>query len=213
MRQDEYDYKETKKPKTDDLTRVTLKLKNQKSSAMTVLADKYEAIEKLQDEVNEKRDVLNVQIKDKFDELFNESDKLATRVIESKKWALTVSKTNLREVTTKIDVNYEGAYIELLKLLNENVEPALKEILKTLSAQAIGKYSATKTIVKEPVPHRLTYNKLDESFISDIWKKIKSVISFIKEKLNIFDSKFESLKKKYSMNESKILSFNQFIKL
>lgn len=117
----EYEEKYVKKI----LDRIIVELENQKAGAFTKLAAEYKKIDneiKTQMAIKEE---LNQKIKEKAEALFDASDVVYTRVVETASLTATLSKN---WVENKTSVNHEKILIELQNHLTPELLTVLKDI-------------------------------------------------------------------------------------
>lgn len=174
----------TEKQVKGNIDRVTVELAGKDSEKFTKLGKKYfelaagiEAIEKLRLDLNE-------QIKKEAGELFDATDELYTKVIETSQFTLTVSK---KPVATKtVSTNYEKVLDGLLQLM-----PELTEKVDALKEQY--------TTIKENPPKDVSLRvAMKESALKDVWQSFKKKWSSFKNSImswgTSYDKKLSKLK-------------------
>lgn len=181
-------YVEKKDKKTDMLERVQVALEGSEAATATKLAARYARLQKTQKLTKEVLAGLNEKIKSMGDDLFSANDALATRVIETAKFTLTLSASEKGESKPQIKiVDYEKAYGELLKLIPE-LENAAKKILEEATSFESARDTPTKLTVK---------SKINEGLMSSLRRSFRSLLGWIKSWGASYDLKLRNLKKSY----------------
>lgn len=176
--------KYTEKQVKNTLDRVTVELKANQAGAMSRLTKRYERLDKAAKLLQERRDAVNAQMKEKVEDLFDASDVVLTRVVETASCTITLSKAERGETKEpKVAVDYKA----IVKELSEMV-PELEEKLRELTLKFTKITPATDT----PAALRVKV-KVDEG-ISEMWAGIKKLIASIKSWATGFDSRLEKLK-------------------
>lgn len=178
----------------DDKDKVTVKLKGTESAPITKLSNQYMEIKKIEAELKERKDKLNPEIKDAVDELFDASDALKTKYIETVKNTLTITKDI--SPTEKEEFDAEGFFSELAELVDEEIYKTLLDIKEkyTNIKKSSGRRGSLRDIkVKES-------NHNDSKFIKNLKNWVSDYVKKINRKLSTFDSKLKKLKRKYKVN-------------
>lgn len=159
--------------------RVIVELKGTESSKMTKLAKRFQELEDEIDALEKVKKQIGAEIKSNVTELFDATDVVYTRVVETAKVSLTLSKQE--EASKK--VNYEKV-VEMLVVM----VPDLTDKIEQLKV-------ACSTEVKAREPSLRV--KVDEGF-KEIWAKIKSSASALLLKFNVwakrYDAKLDAVK-------------------
>jgi len=190
------------------IERVTVELEGSESSVFSRAAKRYKQMDRLLDAIQEKRNELNGQVKDKVLEYFDDAaDVIYTRVIDTVSMTATVSKTTPATPAGKDEVvDYEKVVKELMKLVPE-IESKANELIKEFTSIKViaAKPEITKLAVKfkdEDDKQKKLKGKLDDMLdegLSDVWMAIKrqakaifdSMASWGKE----YDKKLADIKK------------------
>ncbi len=167
----EIEYKEKKVKGI--LDRVTAILSGNKSGAFTRLAQRYQRLDRLTKLMKMERDKLNAETKLKVKDLFDAEDELLTRVVDTAKIAVTLSKT---QEQTFENIDIESYVAELEQLM-----PGLEEQIAALRA----KYTTVETIEKSEAL-RVRVKDKDEQKAA---KKAKTKESVIEGKLDLLVSR------------------------
>jgi len=190
------------------IERVTVELEGKESAIFTRAAKRYKQMDRLLDAIQEKRNELNGQIKDKVLEYFDDAaDIIYTRVIDTVSMTATVSKTTPATPSSKEEVvDYEKVMKKLMELVPE-IEGKAKELIKEFTAikSVAAKPEITKLSVKfkdEDDKKKALKGKLDgmlDEGLSDVWMAIKAKAKAI------FDS-FKTWGKDYDAKLAEIKS-------
>lgn len=171
----EYVEKEAK----GQVERVTALLRKNQSIAWNRLTEQYVELDTELKNLAERRDSLNSDLKLKATDLFALEDEVLTRVIETSKLTITLSKKSMKPSVPKVD---SDAVIK--DLLAAEIVPELKNLVKKL-------IKAHTTMTKETeVPEKMTV-KVNEGVISGA---IDMLISAVRKMFTKLDSKIERLK-------------------
>lgn len=177
------------------LDKVTLALEGAESGAMTRLAKRYERLDKSAKLLKEKRDQLNIAVKEVGDRIFDAEDALATRIIDTISYTvmLTASeKAESKKPTARID--YESAYSELAKLVPELVEQT--NAIRT-------KYTEMIPAKDTPVGLRVKA-KVQEGLLTSIRVMWTKFMDSVKQWARSYDSKLDVIKAKFPVKGKKL---------
>ena len=163
-----------------EIARVVAELSGNRSGAFTRLGNRYKKLSDAIDKLSEQRNKLNDQIKDQVEELFNATDVVYTRVVETVSITATLSKATKAE--PKSVVNYEKIAEALAELIPTELQSKVDEITRmyTTIKEGSAKAPALRVTVNEGVFETLI-SKLKGWFGSVIkWassydKKLKSI--------------------------------------
>jgi len=203
-REDEFDYTTVSKSgkETDDpekITKVIAILKSSKAGATTRLAKEFEEILQKQKEIDEALDAIKAKGMEMMNDLFSAKDVLYTRVLETSKVTLTMSKETIRK-----DVKFDTEKF-ILKILA--IVPDLSEKVEEFKKEC--------TSIKESVVKSTIKPALKEEGFSDFIKKIKNYITKIWDNINLwsksYDKKLNNIKKQFNIDTSALESFKAYI--
>lgn len=149
------EYHEISKTKKDStVDRVVAKLKGTPSGILTRIASQFAAIKKAEEDITKLKNAMKPQIKGLAAEMFDDADRIYTRVVETLKFVITLSKQIDTPAGQRENVDYEQIFLELLDML-----PELKDELVTL------KHKFTTII---PIPAKTPSAKLSVKHRDDV---------------------------------------------
>lgn len=187
--------KYTEKQVRNEIDRVTVALEKQKSSAMTKLAEKYYRLDLAMKRMAEERDKVNTEMKETVQDLFDATDIVYTRVVETCSFTLTLAK-QAQKPTEKIDYDFQSIAEELAKLIPDDLQSKVDEIMETykkvIVTQPKSPAFSVKTKIKED-------QDLQESLIAKVKALAKMISGFLKKITSwavSYDKKMSALKKK-----------------
>ena len=177
------------------IERVTVELAGSESAVFTRAAKRYKQMDRLLESIQNKRNELNNQVKDKVLEYFDEgADEIYTRVIETVSMTATMSKKQAdQEARTDKTVDYEGLVKKLLALVPE-IEGKVKELTEefTISTDVPfkpGKSPSLSVKIKDDV----------KEGVGDVWQSIKAKVMTFLKGLKVwgkdYDAKLAAIKK------------------
>ena len=177
------------------IDKVSVELKGSRGANFTRLASIYKKIDLEAKEIEEKRKNLNEILKKRSSELFDETDKLYTRVVETSKLTIMLTKESENEEVTE-KINYKEILLELTGVLSE-IEKALDEAGKKVDLldklnEIQKKHTEVKTIIKK-TPTRLKVD-LTESYLDNFkyyFRKSQRVIDNFVNKLKLKNDEFD----------------------
>ena len=175
------DYEYSEKFVKGKLDKVILNLTNQKSSAFTKLVAPYAELKKRVDELTEQQKDLTAKIKEAAEDLFDATDVVYTKVIETASLTVNISKKTSDE---KVTIDYEAIVLKLMEMVPELSGQIEKLIAAHTSVTENTKSPAMRVSIKE---NSLSWIKP----IADFARKIKSKIMQWSAK---YDSDLEELK-------------------
>lgn len=181
----------TEKEVKGKVDRVIAELKGHKSGAFTKLAFRYKIIDMILKRLNDKREILNIEAKERVSELFDVQDEIHTRVVNTISLTLTVAKATKKTPSPKFD--REGFMTELHEML-----PELIDQLKVLEAKytTLGKTIAVSPALRVKLPDRLPFESVNED-VDKLAEWAKKWANRIRENLaNSFDKKLMMLKRR-----------------
>lgn len=181
----------------DDNDKVTVKLKGAESAPITKLSNQYMEIKKLEKELKEKKDALTPEIKDAIDELFDASDALKTKYIETVKNTITITKDI--SPTEKEEFDAEGFFSELSELVDKEIYQTLLDIKEkyTNIKKSSGRRGSIRDVKVKENNHK---DRSSSNFIKNLKNWVNDYVKKIKRKISTFDSKLEKLKRKYKVH-------------
>lgn len=177
------------------IDRVTIELTSQNASAFSRISDQYYKITKTIDELTVIQKSLRGKIKSKINDLFDATDIIYTRIVETAKLTATMSKQT-NSSSTYFDK--DGYVAEL-----ESMIPELDKKLKQLK----DKYTIVKTIQKSPGLRIKLKDSIEEDFNLNIFfDKLKIFTASIKKQVwnwaNGYDQKLENLRSLLPVSEA-----------
>ncbi len=179
------DLKYTEKRVKDILDRVTVELAGNQSGVMTKLTTRYSRLDKSAKLLAARREELNEKMKDSAEALFDATDAVLTRVVDTVSYTITLSKAEkAADKKPKSATDFEAIVKELSGMV-----PELEEKIKELTA----KYTALIPAKDTPVALRVK-SKLEEGILSDAWKSIKSFSKGIMSWASGYDKRLAKLK-------------------
>lgn len=186
-RNPEYEYSEkTVKGKLD---KVILNLSNQKASAFTKLVAPYAELKKRVDELTEQQKELNAKIKEAAEDLFDATDVVYTKVVETASLTVNISKKTTDE---KVTIDYEAVVLKLMEMVPELSVQIEKLIAAHTTISENTKSPAMRVSIKE---NSLSWIKP----IADFARKIKSKIMQWSSK---YGSELEELKSMANVSDA-----------
>lgn len=178
----------------DDKDKVTVKLKGAESGPITKLSNQYMEIKKLEKELKDKKDALTPEIKDSIDELFDASDALKTKYIETVKNTITITKDI--SPSEKEEFDAEGFFSELSELVDKEIYQTLLDIKEKYTN--IKKSSGRRGSIRDVKVKENNHN--DSNFVKNLKNWVTDYVKKINRKLSTFDSKLNKLKRKYKVH-------------
>lgn len=178
----------------DDNDKVTVKLKGAESSPITKLSNQYMEIKKLEKELKDKKDALTPEIKDAIDELFDASDALKTKYIETVKNIITITKDI--SPSEKEEFDAEGFFSELSELVDKEIYQTLLDIKEKYTN--IKKSSGRRGSIRDVKVKENNHN--DSNFAKKLKNWVTDYVRKINRKISSFDNKLEKLKRKYKVH-------------
>ena len=185
-RRDDLNYLEKKTKGV--VERVIVELNGNESGVLTKLASRYDRLDKAIKVMGQKKNELNASIKEKAEDLFAAEDVVLTRVIETVSFTLTVSKRS--KVLDKTTVDYQGIAEELAKLIPDELQAKVDEIVKAYTTIAAQPDKSPALSVKAKVTEGLLQD-LSAKVVQLIKKLVKSVTSWAIS----YDRKLDKLKR------------------
>ncbi len=153
--------------------RVIVELKGNESGKMTKLVKRFQELEDEIEALENAKKKLSVEIKQNVTEMFDATDVVYTRVVETAKVSITLSKQE--EAGKKI--NYEKVVQMLVTMVPE----------LTAKVEQIKEACTTEVKAREPSLRV----KVDEGF-KEIWSKIKSSAKAMLLKFNVWAKRYDA---------------------
>jgi septal ring factor EnvC (AmiA/AmiB activator) len=179
------DLKYTEKRIKEVLDRVTVELEGNQSGVMSKLTTRYSRLDKSAKLLAARREELNEKMKESAEALFDATDAVLTRVVDTVSYTITLSKA---EKAADKKPKSSTDFAAIVKELSEMV-PDLEEKIKELTK----KY--TELIPAKDTPAALRVkSKLEEGILSNAWKSIKSFTSKIMSWASSYDKRLAKLK-------------------
>ena len=169
--------------------RVIVQLEAGKSAAFTKLSKQYANLNELIEQLEVKRNELNVETKQLVESYFDAEDEVLTRVVETVSMTATLSKQ--AQPTAKVD--YEAVVEELLKLM-----PELKEKVSELK-----KAATTMSKPKSPMLSVKTGGTVKEG-VEETWARIKMMAKDLYSRMKIWGKTYDRKLSKIGKMLSKI---------
>jgi septal ring factor EnvC (AmiA/AmiB activator) len=167
------------------LDRVTVELSGNQSGVMSKLTTRYARLDKTAKLLAARREEVNAQMKDKAEALFDATDAVLTRVVETVSFTITLSKAEkAADKKPKSTVDYTAVVKEL-----QTMVPELDEQLKAL----IAKYTEVVAAKDTPVALRVK-SKIEEGVLSSVWSSLKSFAKGIKAWAKGYDERLDALR-------------------
>lgn len=176
------------------IDRVTAELHGSDSAVMTKLASRYDRLDQAIKKMGEKRAELNEQLKERVTDLFDAEDVVLTRVVETTSFTMTLSKlVKSAEQDPKVVINYEKIAQDLAKLIPDELQAKVDEIVKMYTEVSIAADKAPALRVKSKVDESLNEGILDmlKGMAAKVAKWIKGMASWAVS----YDKKLDALKK------------------
>lgn len=167
--------------------RVILELSGSKSGSMTRLMKRYERLDLSAKLLAERREATNLAIKDTVADLFDATDEVLTRVVETASFTITLSKAEKgADKKPKESVDYE-AIVRELQIMVPELEEKIKDLTK--------KFTEITPAKDSPVSLRVRSN-VSEGVIDSVLKTIKGFVKTIFDWTKSYDKRLTVLKAK-----------------
>lgn len=180
------------------IDRVTVELEKQKSSAMTKLAQRYFKLDLALKRLSEERDKVNKEMKETVQGLFDATDIVYTRVVETCSFTMTLAKQ--AQAQEKIDYDFQKVAEELAKLIPDELQAQVDAIMEAHKKVTVTQPRSPAFTVK---PKGIKEN-LTEGVLETLTKLIGSVLKKITNWATGYDKKLAKLKKMAGMPVSNI---------
>lgn len=180
------------------LSKVILCLRGNESATMSRLMTRYKRLEEQAERLAAKREQLNKEVKEAADSLFSAHDAWVTRVIETGKYLITLTRAtpaSEKEPIKKVD--FEKAF-RAMQALSPELKAAGDELEKQF----------TEFIPPKDTPTALRYSTKVEEGVSDVIKAmVAKAKAFAKEMFSWgkrYDAKLAEIAKKYNIKPAKV---------
>ena len=177
----EGDVKYTEVKVKGEIARVVAELSGNRSGAFTRLGNRYKKLSDAIEKLSEQRNKLNDEIKGRVEELFDATDVVYTRVVETVSVTATLSKASKGE--SKEVVNYEKIAEELAKLIPEELQSKVEELTRMYTTMKEGSTRAPAL--------RVTVN---EGVFDTLVSKLKGWFGSIIKWASSYDKKLAAIK-------------------
>jgi hypothetical protein len=186
------DLKYTEVLKKGKLDRLIVKLEGVKAGPYSKAAKRMIRLLKLAESSKKKGEEIKDSLRADVEGLFDASDEIVTRVVETASFVITVNRKVAPEDKETID--HEAIATDLMMLIErelkdrlEELKPEIDSIYKQHTKLVKGNPKAAGIAAKE---------KVDESLMPSVVGAIKSFVKFIKSWAKKFDRKLLALKKR-----------------
>jgi len=180
------DLKYTEKRIKEVLDRVTVELEGNQSGVMSKLTTRYSRLDKSAKLLAARREELNEKMKESAEALFDATDAVLTRVVDTVSYTITLSKAEkAADKKPKSSTDFEA----IVKELSEMV-PELEEKIKVLTK----KYTELIPAKDTPVALRVK-SKLEEGIVDTVKGWAKAFLAEIKSWGAGYDKRLAALKK------------------
>jgi hypothetical protein len=175
-----------------EIDKVILELKDKNSAPASNLANRFDEIKQLERDIQERKLKFDEKILEFFENHFDPTDAVYTRVIETASLVIQVGTPSVRK---NVKFDEDGFFTEVSKELTPELIEKMKELRKKFTTT---KDSDVKAIIK--------VKPLTEGVLGDFKKYslglISKLVSYVKE-LNLwgksYDKKVQDIKVKYSL--------------
>jgi len=175
--------------------KVILALEGTDSAAWTRVARRYARLEASLKALAEQRDVLNTKLKKEVSGLFDPSDIVMTRVVQTAQFTLTMAKEIKKKVPASEEINYEQIANALAALIPNELQPKVDEIVKMhtkvipeTEKPGVQKLSVSKEALKE--------GKF-ENFVAKVRTWVAATTNAFKKWASRYDDKLEAIERRY----------------
>jgi len=175
----------TEKLVKNKIDRVIVSLTGNQSGRFTKLVKQYKDVKEEMEALETVRGALNETIKEELVPLFNATDEVYTRVVETVGASLVLSKRVAE--STKTTTDYEKIYAAMVELVGEDLKTKLEELKKA--------FTETSKVAEKSPGLRVD---IKEGVIKSIVSLIKGIISKFTTGLNgwlgTYDRKLDKLR-------------------
>lgn len=164
-----------------EVEKLIMSFSGSSSGEMTRLINKFVETYELLKDAQESHEAVKEVLKDKINKSFEEEERFITRIIQTVKYTLTVSKYTREKTEEVTEVNYNEVIKELMEVFPD-IKEGLKDIIK--------KHTEVKTKFKKEISGSIKYSHIDVN--EGITELLKGTVSAMKE---IFTSLYRSLRR------------------
>jgi hypothetical protein len=186
-------FKSKKGEGANQITKIIAYLKGKDSEVFTKMAARYAQIERIKKACENARNDLNLNIKNRFSDLFDIEDRIHTRVIDTVSLVATLSKPEAVE-TEYEEFDEEGFYSEieeLLKGLAVSLDDLRSKYTKMTPIEDPQEKSP-KLLLK--IKDTGTKVPVEEGIMDGISNFVNKIKSYYNKFLNRWDDRFNNLK-------------------
>jgi hypothetical protein len=178
--------KYTEKIAKGAIDKVTLAAEGSTATSITKMLAKYNKISTLLDRLSSLQKSLHADVRVKVTELFDATDEVYTRVVETARFSASVAK-NVEKASTKSDTDWEAVARALSELIEDDLQPQVEEI--------VAKYTKIVQVAKKEPALRVT--KLDEG-LKEVFGQVKVILAGLTRSMTVwgrsYDRKLASIK-------------------
>lgn len=183
----------TEKKSKGAIDKVIVSLDGSHSTKFTKLAKKFKELKEATEDLSAKTNALNAEIKDEALDLFDASDEVYTRIIETVSMTLNISKRQPDSIDKVEKINYEKIIADITALVPELTDQ-INEIIKantTVEEKVkVAKSPALRVDLKEAASLK--------ELIAFAKRTFKSMLSAIKAWGRSYDKKLSDIEKRFS---------------
>lgn len=183
----------TEKKTKGAVDKVIVSLDGAHSTKFTKLAKKFKELKEATEELSAKTNALNAEIKDEALDLFDATDEVYTRIIETVSMTLNISKRQPDSIEKTEKVNYEKIVSDITALVPELTEK-INEIIKANTTVEEKVKVAKSPALRVDLKEALTIKDLI-AFAKRIFKSMSSAIKFWGK---TYDKKLADIEKRFS---------------
>jgi len=201
-------YHEVPKSKKDPSTdRVVAKLKSTPSGILTRIASQFSAIKKAEEDLTKLKNAMKPQIKGLAAEMFDDADRIYTRVVETLQFTITLSKQIDTPAGEREKIDYEEIYLELLNMIPElgdeleKLKHKFTTIIPTPAKKAPAKLMVKhRDDVKPPIDKKHIKQESFKYVKRDVTEEDVDEFDSLDRRLADWDQRFALLKSKFFKN-------------
>lgn len=173
------------------LDKVILELDGTSSASMSRLMTRYKRLDQSAKLLLDRRNTVNADIKTMIEGMFDAEDAVASRIIETAKYTILLSKASKgADKPPKVTVDYEAAFNALSKLV-----PELDEQVQAI----VSKYTTIEPAQDTTAKLKVT---IKEGFAASLINAVKKFAAKIKAWALSYDEKLDALKAKFPIQVS-----------
>ncbi len=166
----------TEKKSKGAIDKVIVTLEGKQSEKFTKLAKRFKELRALTDELGEQSDALNKEVKEEALELFDATDEIYTRIVETCGLTISIGKRTPDYYADKTTVNYEQIIKDITALVPE-LSDKVKQII-----EANTKVEKELKVAKAPqLRVELKEGNLEGEALEEALNTWKQVVDFVKK--------------------------------